>query len=131
MISKRLKNIFLLSLLLIYSHGVEEIIGGFQHFDSFMVFGAKYFGTTPEVFYWISHLVFWILLPTLFLLFRNRRIGLVLISMFGLIFFIEIHHIIKGITANRYYPGMTTALFYPVIGFFFWKELIKNWRTVK
>lgn len=131
MISYKLKQIFLLSLVLIYAHGLEEVIGGFQHFDSFMVAGARYFGTTPEFFYWISHLIFWISLPTLFLIFRNKKPGLLLISIFGLIYFVELHHVIKGFIARSYYPGMITALFYPVVGLIFWKQLIKDWQAKK
>lgn len=51
MISKKLHNIFLISLLLIYAHGLEETITGFQYSDSFMIFGANYFNISPETFY--------------------------------------------------------------------------------
>lgn len=129
MISDKLKHIFLLSLALIYAHGLEEIIGGFQYFDSFMVAGARYFGTNPEFFYWMSHLIFWISLPTLFLIFRNKKLGLLLISIFGIIYFVELHHITKGFIARSYYPGMITALFYPIIGLFFWRQLIRDWKA--
>ncbi len=131
MISKRLKNIFLISLLLIYSHGVEEIIGGFQYFDSFMVFGANYFGITPKIFYWVFHIIFWLSLPILFLLFHRRKAGLILMTIFGVIFIIELHHPIKAILARQYYPGMITALFYPIVGVFFWKQIFTDWKKIK
>ena len=129
MISHQLKRIFLFSLVLIYAHGLEEIIGGFQYFDSFMIFGAEYFGTTPETFYWISHLIWWSLLPVLFFLFNKSRLGLPLMSLYGLVFIVELHHPIKGFLAGRYYPGMITALFYPVFGFFYWRQIINDWKT--
>ncbi len=128
MISHQLKRIFLSSLVLIYAHGLEEIIGGFQHFDSFMIFGAKYLGTTPETFYWISHLIWWISLPVLFFLFNKSRLGLALMSLYGLVFIVELHHPIKGFLVGRYYPGMITALLYPVFGFFYWRQIINDWK---
>jgi len=131
MISKRLKHIFLISLLLIYAHGIEEIIGGFQYFDSFMVLGANYFGTTPEIFYWVFHIIFWLSLLILFMLFHKRKVGLILMTIFGVIFIIELHHPIKAILARQYYPGMITALFYPIVGVFFWKQIFTDWKKIK
>lgn len=128
MISNKLKRFFLISLLLIYAHGIEEIIGGFQYFDSFMVLGANYFGTAPEIFYWVSHIIFWLSLPILFLLFHKRRVGIILMAIFGVIFIVELHHPIKALFINHYYPGMITALLYPIVGFFFWRQLIKDWH---
>lgn len=128
MTSKRLENLFLISLLLIYAHGLEENLTGFPYIDSFMVIGAQYFGTTPEIFYWASHFIWWLSVPLLFLLFRKTRILLFLLTLFSLVFVTEIHHTIKAILAKSYYPGLITALFYPIMGYFFWDELIKNWR---
>lgn len=129
MISNKLERIFLISLFLIYIHGVEEIIGGFQHFDSFMIFGAKYFSTTPEMFYWISHLIWWFSVPLIFIVFKKYRFILLIMAIYGTVFIIEFHHVIKAFIAKSYYPGTITALFYPLIGFFYWKELLKNWRS--
>ena len=131
MASNKLKYTFLLSLLLIYAHGVEEIINGFQYSDSFMVYGANLFNTTPEIFYWVSHLVWWTSLPLLFLLFRENRLGLLLMTLYGLVFFIELHHPIKGLLASRYYPGMITAMLYPIFGIFYWKQIIEDWKVAR
>lgn len=131
MISDKLKHIFLLSLLLIYSHGLEEIINGFQFSDSFMIYGANIFNTTAEIFYWFSHLIWWISLPILFFLFNKKRLGLLLLTLYGLVFFIELHHPIKGLLAGSYYPGMITAMFYPIFGVFYWRQIIKDWKSTK
>lgn len=129
--SVKLKHLFLLSLILIYSHGVEEIINGFQFSDSFMVYGASLLNTTPEFFYWVSHIIWWLSLPVLFLLLSKSRLSLLLMTLYGLVFFIELHHPIKGLLASRYYPGMITVLLYPVFGFFYWKQIIKDWKAVR
>lgn len=126
MITKKLNILFIASLLLIYLHGVEEIITGFQHYDSFMVTGARIFQTSTEIFYWVSHILWWLLLPTLFVLFRNTRVGLYLLVLYGFVFLVELHHPIKALLAQSYYPGMITALFYPIFGFVYWRELFKN-----
>ena len=131
MISDKLKYIFLLSLLLIYGHGVEEIINGFQYSDSFMVYGANLFTTTPEIFYWASHLVWWISLPLLFLLFHKNRLGLLLMTLYGLVFFVELHHPIKGLLIGSYYPGMITAMLYPIFGIFYWKQIVEDWKVTR
>ena len=131
MASHKLKRLFSLSLLLIYAHGVEEIINNFQYSDSFMVYGANLFNTTPEIFYWVSHLIWWPSLPILFLLFRKNRLGLFLMTLYGFVFFIELHHPIKGLLAGSYYPGMITALLYPIFGGVYWKQIIEDWKMAR
>lgn len=129
MISQRLKTIFYISLFVIYLHGLEEIIGGFQHVDSFMIFGANFFKTSTEVFYWSSHIIWWLAVPLLYLIFRNRTQIFLLFGIYGLVFAIELHHVVKAVQSGYYYPGAITAFFYPIIGFFFYKELLKNWKN--
>ena len=131
MISNNLKHLFLLSLIPIYLHGMEEIVNGFQQVDVFMVYGASYFQTTPEVFYWISHIIWWVSLPLLYLLLNKSRFALPLMTVFSLVFIIELHHPIKGLLIHQYYPGMITALFYPIFGLFYWQQLIREWRNKK
>jgi len=131
MLSNKLKHLFLLSLILIYAHGVEEIINNFQYSDSFMVYGANLFNTMPEIFYWVSHLISWPSLPILFLLFRKNRLGLFLMTLYGFVFFIELHHPIKGLLIGSYYPGMNTAMVYPIFGIFYWKQIIEDWKMAR
>lgn len=129
MISKRLKTLFLLSLIPIYLHGIEEVLFGFQYSDSFMISGANLFNTTPETFYWITHIfLWWLLLPVAYMLFQKSRLALYLMTAFSLVFIFEFHHIFKALLSMSYYPGMITALVYPLVGIFFWKELVTNWR---
>ncbi len=81
-------------------------------------------------FYRDFHIMWWILVPVgIILLIGNKKWVNSLLILFGIVYFIELHHIIKGVTAGYYYPGMITALFYPIVGFFYWKELLKNWRS--
>lgn len=129
--SKKLQRLFLISLVLVYLHGLEEILTGFQYQDSSIAFSANLLGVHPEIFYWVTHIIFWVSLPILYFIFRNNKYGLVLAGIFGLIFIEEFHHLIKGALSLQYSPGMLSALFYPILGIFFWKQLIKDWRTSK
>lgn len=96
-----------------------------------MVYGAKMFNATPEIFYWVSHIIWWTFLPILFFLFNKKPLGLLLLTLYGLVFFIELHHPIKGLLAGSYYPGMFTAVFYPIFGIFYWKQIIKDWKLAR
>lgn len=129
MITNKLKKILILTLGLIYIHGLEEIISGtFAPNDPWMVFFGNLFETRAEVFYWSFHIMWWVLVPIgIILLTGNRKLILSLLSLFGILYFIELHHPIKAILAGHYYPGAISGLFYPVLGFFYWKELFKNW----
>lgn len=129
MVTKKLKIIFLLTLFPIYLHGIEEIITGFPRTDSFMRLGANYLSMSSEQFYWIFHLVFWVSLPALYFFFHKTKTAVFLFSLFGLFFIVETHHIIKAFYARSYYPGLLTGLIYPIIGIFYWKELVINWRN--
>jgi len=128
MISKRLNTIFFLSLGLMYAHGFEEVLTGFQHTDSFVIFGANLFNTTPESVYWVFHILWWSSVPILFFVFRKKSFVFPLLALFGIVFLVETHHLIKAVLVKSYYPGMITAFFYPIAGFFFYRELIRKWR---
>ena len=125
----KLKKLYLLSLILIYSHAIEEIATGFAYGDHFMAFFADIFNTSPQSFYWVSHIIWWLALPILYLLLHKSKYALYLLTIYGLVFFIEIHHVIKGITSASYHPGMITAIIYPIFGVFYWKQLLNVWKT--
>ena len=128
MTSKRTNLLFLAALTLIYLHGLEEVLTGFQHIDSFMKFGGRVFNVGSENFYWFSHLIWWLAAPIIFLVFRKKPIILPLLALFGTVFFIEIHHLVKALLMQAYYPGMITASIYPIFGIYFYRELIKKWK---
>ena len=58
MISKKLQFLFLLSLMLIVIHGIEEQLTGFRHTDSFVIALGSYLRMSPEAFYWAFHISF-------------------------------------------------------------------------
>jgi hypothetical protein len=128
MVTKKLKFLFGLSLLLIAFHGVEEVTTGFLYKDSFISFFSELFTTKGEIFYWTFHIMWWFMLLAVFLVLLGRKWVLIPMSLFGIVFFFEIHHLFKAILTGEYYPGMVSAFFYPILGIFYWKELISSWR---
>ena len=128
MISKHLQSLFLLSLLLITAHGIEEAFTDFRHTDSFVIGIASWLNMTPEMFYWVFHIIWWTMLPSIYIFLRKSSVLLPLLTLFSIVFVFELHHVIKAIIASQYYPGMITAFFYPILGIFFYKELLKNWK---
>ena len=128
MISDKLKKLYLLAMLLIAAHGVEEYLSGFSYKDSFVFYFASLFESKEQVFYWSFHIMWWLFIPIAYLLILGGRWVLYLLSLFSVVFAFELHHVIKGILSGGYYPGMITGFFYPILGIFFWRELVKNWR---
>ncbi|GEM_PF-1630171 len=129
MVSKRLKFLLGLSLLLITTHGIEEVLTGFLYKDSFISFFSELAATKGELFYWSFHSMWWLMLIVVYLLILGGRWALIPLSLFGIVFFFEAHHLIKAILAGGYYPGSISAFFYPILGVFYWKEIIKSWKN--
>ena len=129
MITDKLKKITFLSLLLIYAHGIEEIITGFLKVDSVLMTWNGHLESVPEAVYYASHIPFWFFVTPLFLLILGGKWTLRVMAFFGLIFVMELHHVLGALLITQgYYPGLITAIFYPIIGFFYWKELIHNFQ---
>ena len=49
----------------------------------------------------------------------------------GLFLVLEPLHILNAAFTGQYYPGMITAALFPIVAFFFWKELIKEFNAGK
>lgn len=120
--SKKIKKLFLWSLLLVYLHGIEELVRGFQDIDIFMISLGKLVGLTSAQFYWAFHTLWWVSLPTLYILFKDSKKGIIAFRLYSFAFIIELHHLIKAILLNNYYPGLATSLLYIILGVFYWKQ---------
>ncbi len=128
MISKKLKTLFLLSIVIVYLHFFEEVISGFYKNDWIMLYISSHFQTINQAQYYGSHIV-WILMigPAALLILGGKWILRVL-TLFGFFFIFELHHLIDAIRTLSYSPGVITNIAFEVIGFFYWKELLRNWR---
>lgn len=129
MISSKLKKIFLLGLILIYAHGIEEIMFGFWEVDSIMMTWNDFLISIPQAVYYASHIAWWLLLIPIALLTMGGRWALWGLALFGIVWFIELHHISGAVfITHTYYPGMITAILYPAVGVFYYRELIQNFK---
>ena len=128
MITNKLKTIFGISTLLFIAHGLEEIVFGFATNDSHVAFMFGKLATLPtmQALFIIFQITLWFLLIVSYLLLLGPKWQLRLLYVLGLVFIYELHHLYKAIDIGSYYPGLVTAMPLYIIGFFFWKELLKN-----
>ncbi len=126
--SAKLQKLFLLSILLFISHGIEEFATGFYNIDrSFLLTVGKLGGSLAVVFI-IYQLVLWALLWVAYVLVVRGKWIRILSSVIGLVMLLELQHLYEVAVTGKYYPGAYTAVLFPVIGFFFWKELLNNYK---
>ncbi len=126
MISERLHKLFLLSIPLFIVHGIEEYLTGFYNVDD-ILFGHLSPDISQSAFA-IFQVLWWIFLITIYKLSKSKY-GFNLMIFVGLIYIFELHHLIHALFIEKaYYPGVITAIGFPIFTLFFWKELIKNRR---
>ena len=131
MISNKLKTIFYISIPVFMAHGLEEFFNGFYNVDwSFkFVFGFLNTMTIPQATFLVFQIMLWLAFIVFAFLIASERWRLRLMILPGLIYIFELHHIWKALGSWSYYPGVITAIAFPVIGFLFWKELLNNWKN--
>lgn len=130
--SPKLQKLFLLSIPVFIFHGLEEYLTGFYTIDNVSRFFFGYAGNMTSL--QSSFLTFQVMIGILMIvayLLLTRRWVLQIATFFGLLFFFELHHFVKAISVGGYYPGLITALFFPILGFLYWKELLKEWSKRK
>ncbi len=127
MITRKLKIIFGLSIPLFIVHGIEEILTGFYNIDAWDQFLFTPFQALSMhgVMFVTFQMMFWLLLIISFLLILGEKWRLNVLAIAGLVYIIELHHLYKAVIIGGYYPGLYTALVFPIIVFFFWKEWFK------
>ena len=124
--SKKLEYLFLFAVSLFIAHGFEEYWTGFYAIDSQVrfIFGFLESSASLQTIFLVFQITLWILLvAAYFVIKRGWWLRPILILM-GFIFIYELHHLYKAIAVGGYYPGLLTALVFPVLGFFYWLELL-------
>ena len=129
MISQKLKNIFLLSIILFIAHGVEEFFTGFYNVDkSFLLTVGKISNNLPLVFILYQVILWMILSLAYFFIKKNKWVFPISITL--IVFMIlELQHLYETLITGKYYPGTFTAIIFPFIAFFFLKELRKQFAA--
>jgi hypothetical protein len=128
--SDRLKKLFLFSTFLWIAHGVEELATGLYAVDSHVhfMFGFVNSLTPIHAAFLVFQFMLWLMLVLAYLLMLGPKWQLRLMIIPGLVLVYELHHWYKAIEVGGYYPGLITALAFPIVAFFFWKELVTNFK---
>ena len=127
MISQKLKTIFSISIPFFIAHGLEEYFTGFYKIDPSYRYLSGGLSDFPLVFL-IYQALLWSLLFLVYFLFTKNWIKWILILV-GIIYIAELQHLAMTIISKQYYPGTITSIAFPIIGFLFWKELLKEFTA--
>ena len=131
MVSYRLRLFFLLAALVFIAHGTEEYLTDFHHIDPIFrfVFAPLLIGDSFRASFVTFQIMIWILLLLSFLLLLGRKYVLGLLCIPGVVMILELHHLLEALIARSYYPGALTALLFPFLAFFYWKELLREFKS--
>ena len=132
-ISQKLKTLFFISIPIFIVHGLEEYFTGFYNVDSSFKFFFHFFETMPvqQATFLLFQIMLWLALIVFAFLIWSEQWRLRLMVLPGLVYIFELHHIWKALEVWGYYHGLITALMFPVIGFLYWKELLKGFTISK
>lgn len=127
MITKKLKLIFGLSIPVFIAHGVEEYMTHFNEINppDQAIFGLLSSLPNHGATFVAFQLMFWLILIVSLLLLLGGRLQFYTFSIIGVVFLYEIHHIIKAVVGQSYYPGVYTSLAFPVFAALFWREWVR------
>ena len=134
MVSTRLKKIFALSIPLFIAHGVEEFVTHFYDTDAWdqAIFGNLFGNLSTHGATFITfQIMLWLLLTISFLLLLGEKWQFRVLAIAGVIYIYELHHIIKAVLIGGYYPGLITALAFPIVAYFFWREWFRTLKSNK
>ncbi len=130
-ISPRLLRLLGLTIVVIIAHGIEEYLMGFHDVNPTVTIPAGYVATIAEGIFGTFQLMLWLLLVVLYVALKGeRRSVLRVLTVIAVVLSTEIHHIIAAVIRRGYYPGLVTALIFPVLAVFFWRELLREWRSL-
>lgn len=122
--TRNLRSIFLLSIPIFVVHGTEEYLTGFADVDSSFafVFQPILKMSVAQGTFLVFQMMLWLLLIVSGLLLLGEQWQRRLLICFGIIYVLELHHIIEAAMRLEYYPGLLTSFAFPFLAFFFWKE---------
>ncbi len=127
MITNKLKLIFGVSIPLFILHGIEEFMTHFYDIDTH--FGAVFGSLAGLSSHGATFVTFQVMLLSLliisFFLILGEKWRLNILAIAGLVYIYELHHLYKAVMVGGYYPGLYTALLFPVLAFFFWMEWLR------
>ena len=119
-----IKTLLQISIPLYIVHAIEEYSTGILKLDP--LFRWVESSHLPTVILYMVEQVLLVLL----LFWAISKPKLWLLIFIGLIFLIEILHIIPALKQMSYYPGLVTAILLLLLAYFYWKELILNFKNL-
>ncbi len=131
MFSKQFQYLFLSSVVLFIVHGLEEYFTGFYNVDRsfrFLFQSVESMGSFQASFL-IFQIMLWVLLILSYLLVFKKSLLLPLLTIPALVFIWETHHLFMVLLSWSYYSGSITATLFPILGFFYRRELIRLYKT--
>lgn len=111
-------------------HGLEEYTTKF--YDVYPLLNFKWmedvFNSIPQASFLTFQIMWWLLLMVLYLSIRGNKSQFFLMILVGIIYIYECTHILSAILLQGYTSGFTTGLLFPFMTFFYWRELVSNWK---
>jgi len=133
MISRRLNVITRISLVVIILRGLEEYFTGFYNNDPlFNYLIQPLLKLEPTQAFLVEfHILSWIFLAIILIILQGRKGMLLMMTLYGTVFFLEAYYFSLALKSWQYYPGSVTALILTIIGIFYWKELFREFHRFK
>lgn len=115
--SIKLRQAFLLSIVMFVLHGLEEYFTGFYLIDKSYLLTVGRLGTNPEMRFIAYQAVLWgVLLAGYFLVRKGKWRKPILLAL-GVIMVLELQHLYETVVTRKYYPGSYTAVLFPFLAF--------------
>lgn len=126
MITVKLKEIYLVSVVLFLIHGIEEYLTQFPTIDPIFTGIARHIPIDQNLLFILLQIVWLLFLTAIIIIAPSReKVALRLMVLVGLVFIFELEHLIRAAVSQSYYPGLVTAVLLAIIGFTFWNEFSK------
>lgn len=121
-------RLFVLASLFLVLHGIEEYLTGFYNVDPIFgfLFSPLKTMSVPQSTFFVFQICLFLALIMLFLASSGGKAVRVVYGVIGFFLFFEIHHVVEALIRGGYYPGLITAIVLPIIGIFYWKELMRS-----
>ncbi len=127
--SKNLKKILLISLVLNLVHMIEVILSGYYLFG-FESFSSS-FQNMSSAIYFSSHIFLYLGISVFVLSHLNKNFFKYSLIAYSWVFISESHHIVRSAISLEYFPGSLTSLLYVVLGYFYITQLFKDLKSKK
>jgi hypothetical protein len=123
---KKFQIILGLAFIAMLLHTVEEYTTKLWNFDPFMIYMSARFPISGANIYLSAQILVMLLISVVTVLAFKNKFNKPLEIILGLVFFLELLHPYNSLRIWGYYSGLYTGLALLIIGYFYWKELLKT-----